>query len=236
MLDIDLEFLSFLLYPNYHYIKSDIEILKQKFLIESNEKDKEIIQQRLDNTIFVFINYYNDIVKFVPNFFHELVKEVYQNFKNYYIYVAKSLFIDDINLDFIERIIIYNDLSYLKNNIKRYIENEYQKTDDHRYKVLYSKTLNYIDTLIEKFDSIYIILKPTLEFIDELNEKFKIFVTNAMKNMLLENKHLLEENGYNENDVNNGNYEKIDRIFETVLTEYLLTYFISIPIIMNYFA
>ena len=57
-----------------------------------------------------------------------------------------------------------------------------------------------------------------------------------MKNMLLENKHLLEENGYNENDVNNGNYEKIDRIFETVLTEYLLTYFISNPIIMNYFA
>lgn len=212
MLDIDINFLKFLLNPNYEYISNDIKTIENYYLYNTKQEYLNDKIKIFNNTIYLFVNDINELKTFIEEFNNSLIEEVYIKFASFFnISLNKKI---TNNNNFIEEILNKNNIKYLyqdtnlnilTKDIKTYlIKNSNDK--------LAIKSLNYLNELLIKYQNIYNILIPYIKTIEDVEKKRKEITIKILKKIMLENKHLLTSNEiYIINNTNN--YNEINVIF-----------------------
>lgn len=81
---MDIDFLKFLLNPNYKYIEEDIELIKKSYL----ENNKEILLENkgknFNNMVCLFTNEFNDLKIFIDKLIRNLNSITYIEFGNFF--------------------------------------------------------------------------------------------------------------------------------------------------------
>ena len=77
MLDIDINFLNFLLNPTYEYIKNNIEIIKRSIIEDAEEAKKEETKIKLSNIDFLFLTRISTLGDFLCQLDDMLIIEAY---------------------------------------------------------------------------------------------------------------------------------------------------------------
>lgn len=217
MLDIDLDFLTFLLNPSCNYLADEIKLIEESYLSKTDNNLIEEKRKIFDNSIYVFANDIGELRSFIKEFSKNLIEEVYIKFGDFFNISLK----DEPSNNFIRTILLNNNinslsgdtkLKVLKNDIRNYLIDIINNSSNTAYKDLAQNALVYLDKLIKKYDSIYEVLMPYITMLENEEEKRKKITTKILKKIMIKNKHLLDENEYSIITSSN-TYEDINNIF-----------------------
>ena len=203
MLDIDINFLNFLLNPTYEYIKNDIEIIKRSIIEDAEESKKEETKIKLSNIDFLFLTRISTLGDFLCQLDDMLIIDAYHGLAKIYSLNIENN-ITKNNTNFITNILIDNNIKYLKddNNLKilntsilDYLTNLLKTTSNQNYKDLALKGINYINETNKKYNEITKKLIPYYDLVSEKTNKQLEILENYQRKIIQEYSHLLSNNG-----------------------------------------
>ena len=127
MLDVDINFLKFLIDPSYEYIMEDIKVIQDKYLsgITIEESCKKL--NNFSDVNYLFLTKIDDLHTFLTNFNLKIIEEVYIKFGNFFgINLKEELrdnnFISSILLDNnIKKVSEDLDLTIFRTNIYKFL-------------------------------------------------------------------------------------------------------------------
>ena len=222
MLDIDINFLNFLLNPTYEYIKNDIEIIKKSYI-----KDPNQLKRTFPDINYFFLNKTSTINLQIKRINEKITEEVYTSFAN-----LLGIKLNSDKNNFIEIILQENNiyeikqdyhLTIFKNKIVNYLKEIIIKSNNQKEKELAIKTLQHAEILLEKADLIYNVLDEKEKLTNKTLNKIKEIKENIKKQIIKEHSYLLSDNAKNI-IINNPNYN----ISELLKNEDVFNMFFSI--------
>lgn len=238
MIDIDLELLKFIIYPNYDYIKDIILVIRDAYIEEYGEEYRERITKNFDGVNYVFINEIYDTKQFIKKLFKSIILESYQHLYEVFNFeFIKYKHIDAENCEnFIEKELLKSNIFYIeedtnlnvfKTNVKNYIIKMRDLSNNSEEKTFFNNQIKYIDETINKFDKITEVLKPAMDSIQKTEEKKEKIRSNLQKEFLKKHGNLLTEE--ERNFISNNNDYNVSKFVaeSSNLSNYLTALFIN---------
>lgn len=219
MLDIDLDLLKFIINPNMDYIKEDIKHLEQLYLQGLPEEEYKRKKEKYDQTIYIFL----EDIELEVIFLNQLIEDIYMNFASFFSINLKENdenFISDI-LDLNNCIYFVDDchLNILKNDIKNYLTNVMNTSDNNKDKSLAKQAIEYLNSLISKYDQIYEIIEPIIKEVEEFQNYKQQFKRTVLLKIMKTQRYLFnkkEKKIINESK----NYDEILKLFQNKMKDY----------------
>lgn len=199
MLNIDLDFLNFLVNPNESYIKEDILAIKKEYLKNSSLKTLKTKLNNFNKPKPILLTTIDDLRYFLFQINSSLIEEVYYSFAKLFNIKIKNN-IEGNN--FIETILLDNDIDnihedenliILRTKVRDYLINIIESTTNEKDKSLAESSIKYLDKLLRYYDSIKKILEPKEKLVQELKQKRKEKSTILLKKLIKEHSYLLSE-------------------------------------------
>ena len=199
MLNIDLEFIDFLVNPNEDYIKDDIQAIKKEYLRQSSFETLKNKFNNFNKAKPILLTTIDDLRYFLFQINSSLIEEVYYRFaKSFNIKIKNNIegnnFIETILLDNdIDNIHEDENLIILRTQIRDYLINITETTTNEKDKSLAESSIKYLDKLLRYYDSIKKILEPKENLVKELTKKIKEKSEIILKSLIKQHSYLLSE-------------------------------------------
>lgn len=188
MINVDLEYLEFLMHPSHNkYLQDRVSVIKEAYIEEYGEEARELINYNFDNVNYVFLEEVDAVLEFIKNFSGLLIKDVYNKVSNLFsleewltlneaIYSRKEKF--NLGQD--------DDLQVLRILIRPYLVDQIENTSTEQEKVLLSEKLALIDKWLSKYDEIRQIFKEKLVEIEKNRKEQEEYRITLQKRFLLD--------------------------------------------------
>lgn len=226
MLDIDLEFLNFLLNPTYEYLKKDIKIIEKEYL-----KNSKI--DNFNEINYLFLTNVNELAYFVNDLNKKITEDIYIKFGNFFGLNLKNN-IDDNYDNFIIDILKSKGLTtlsgdtlinILRTDIRDYLVNITKNSTNQKDKELATNAILYLDELIIKYDNITNLTNPKINEVLEIFNKRHDIKRKIQHQIINEYSFLLTEEG--KKIINSDDFYDIEKLLEK---EDKFNYYLNIKI------
>lgn len=226
MLDIDLEFLNFLLNPTYEYLSNDIKLIENEYI-----KNKRIPTHT--NVNYLFVTNTIELAHFINDITEKITEDIYIRFGNFFGLNLKNNIEDNPN-NFIIDILKSKGLTkltddtlviILKTDIKEYLTNIIDTSNNEKEVKLANDALIYLYELIIKYDNITNLTTKKLQELLIIFDKKTEIKKKIQKLIIKEYSFLLTEEG--KNIINNNNDYDVEKLLEN---EEKFNYYLNIKL------
>lgn len=213
MLDIDIDFLKFLLWPtSFEYLHDKILLIKEEYIREYGEENRNLIENNFDNIYYIFLEDIDKCLEFIDEFSSSLVRDIFNKvimIFNFEDCPDISCFISNLyNEQNFSQLEEDKDLYFINVLIKPYV-NEKIVTSNDKEKLMLIEKLSFLDVYLNKYNEIKSLLDLKLKEINKVKLENVEYRLNLQKEFLFLNICCINEKDKNALVTNNYNFSKL---------------------------